>query len=182
MDEAKSVDQADLSAEQARSQAPARIPRPHGQRRRAQGSVAPPGQGAQAPERVKPLARLKKRAEFLFVRGGVKAARGAVLIEARRRAADGPYRLGLTATKKIGGAVIRNRARRRLREAARALLPAHGAPGVDYVFVARAEAPSTPWAALLDDVGNALISVRAKIDAPAAAGQPARPKRPPKSP
>jgi ribonuclease P protein component len=88
-----------------------------------------------------------------------------VLVEARRRAEAGPMGLGLTATKKIGSAVIRNRARRRLREAARRLLPELGQPGVDYVLVARQSTPAAAWAALLDDLGNALIRLRADLDA-----------------
>ncbi len=75
---------------------------------------------------------------------------------------------GFTATRKIGGAVVRNRARRRLREAARQTLPELGLPGVDYVFVARADAAAAPWPALLDDVRNALISLRAELAAPSA--------------
>lgn len=109
------------------------------------------------------IQRLTKRSEFLFVRHGVRAARGGVLIEARRRADDGPTRLGLTASKKVGGAVQRNRARRRLREAARQLLPELGLSGVDYVLVARQQTPDAPWAALLDDVRSALIRLRADL-------------------
>lgn len=90
------------------------------------------------------------------------------MIEARRRAEDGPIRLGLTATKKIGGAVPRNRARRRLREAARQLLPQFGLAGVDYVLVARQQTPEAPWATLLDDVRNALIRLRADLEPGAA--------------
>jgi ribonuclease P protein component len=107
------------------------------------------------------LERLVKRAQFLHVRGGLRAPGAHVLIEARRHAPGGPIGVGFTATKKIGGAVVRNRARRRLKEAARRLLPEFGLPGVDYVFVARQSAPDTPWAALLDDVRNALIRLRA---------------------
>ncbi|MBI1186288.1 MAG: ribonuclease P protein component [Alphaproteobacteria bacterium] len=108
---------------------------------------------------------MRKRAQFLFVRRGKKAVCPSVIVEARRRAPDGPAGVGFTATTKIGAAVIRNRARRRLREAVRALMPRHGLPGVDYVFVARAATPDAPWAALLDDVGNALLSVRAELEA-----------------
>jgi ribonuclease P protein component len=71
-------------------------------------------------------------------------------------------RVGYTTSKKVGIAVIRNRARRRLREAARAhagLLQ----PGCDYVLVARTEAASLPWTALLDDLQTALLSVARKL-------------------
>ena len=95
-----------------------------------------------------------------------------MLVQARPRD-DGEAAIGegFTATKKIGGSVVRNRAKRRLREAARALLPLHGRPGVDYVFVARSGAPDRPWARLLDDVKSALLSV-------AAGGDPPRPRGP----
>ena len=86
---------------------------------------------------------------------------------ARLRAAGVPlvYRCydhlvhGFTATKRIGNAVVRNRAKRRLREAARLLLPLHGVVGRDYVFVARGGTATRPWARLLDDVKSALISL-----------------------
>ncbi len=106
------------------------------------------------------------------------------MVEARRRDEAGPIGAGFTASRKVGGAVERNRARRRLREAARALLPEHGLAGVDYVFVARQSTPDAPWGALLDDVGNALIRLRAELlpgahgrsDKPARAGT-ARPRK-----
>jgi ribonuclease P protein component len=85
------------------------------------------------------------------------------MVEARRRAEAGPIGVGFTASKKVGGAVIRNRARRRLREAARQLLPVHGLPGVDYVLVARQSTPDADWAALLDDLKNALIRLAADL-------------------
>jgi len=97
------------------------------------------------------------------VRQGFRAARANVLIEARRRDETGPIGVGFTASKKVGNAVLRNRSRRRLREAARQLLPEFGLPGVDYVMVARQTTPDAPWAALLDDVRNALIRLRADL-------------------
>ena len=67
--------------------------------------------------------------------------------------------VGFTATRKVGGAVVRNRAKRRLREAARLLLPELASPGFDYVFIARGGVTTRPWPRLLDDVKSALISL-----------------------
>ena len=103
------------------------------------------------------IERLKSRPQFLAAAKGVSMARGAVLIQALDRR-DGQDHLGVgfTATRKIGGAVVRNRAKRRLREAARAVLPAMGRPGFDYVFIARQGTADRPWERLLDDVKSAL--------------------------
>jgi ribonuclease P protein component len=78
-------------------------------------------------------------------------------------------RLGFTATRRVGGAVVRNRARRRLKEAVRLTAPAHLRPGCDYVFIARAGATSRPWPALLDDVKTALIRLAADLGSPSVA-------------
>jgi len=89
-------------------------------------------------------------------------APGLILQAYKRRAADpetGPadaVRLGLTASRKVGGAVERNRARRRLREAARCLLPAAAEAGYDLVLVARAATLRRPFAALVEDLRTAL--------------------------
>lgn len=116
-----------------------------------------------------PIERLRKRADFLAAAKAPSCARGAVVVQARDRADGQPLvRAGFTATKRIGGSVVRNRAKRRLREAARALLPLHAAPGRDYVFIARAGTPTRDWGRLLDDVKDALQSL-------AATPAPARP-------
>jgi ribonuclease P protein component len=73
---------------------------------------------------------------------------------------------------------VRNRAKRRLREAARLLLPEHGRPGHDYVFIARQGAADRPWARLLDDVKSALIRLAAEDGARAPEHRRASPSAP----
>jgi ribonuclease P protein component len=105
------------------------------------------------------LGVLKKRAEFLHVRGGAYRAQGAIVIQMRANPSHDGLRVGFTATKKIGNAVTRNRAKRRLREIARALLPIYGLNGHDYVFIARDKTTQREWSALLDDAQKALITL-----------------------
>ena len=111
------------------------------------------------------IQRLKRRPQFLAAAKGRSEARGAVVVQRLERG-DGSDHVGagFTATRKIGGAVVRNRAKRRLREAARALLPGLGQPGSDYVFVARMGTADRPWARLLDDVASALTRLATPRD------------------
>ena len=89
-----------------------------------------------------------------------------MLAQARDRA-DGAatIRIGFTATRRIGGAVVRNRAKRRLREAARLLAPLQARPGCDYVFIARQGTATRPWARLLDDMRTTLQRLAADLSA-----------------
>ncbi len=106
---------------------------------------------------------------------GLKAGRPSCLIQMRPRD-DGSHevRLGYTASKKVGGAVQRNRAKRRLREAARLLLPPRAEPGCDYVFIANARTPDVGWPQLLDDVTAALQRL-ARLREASKAAEPAQP-------
>jgi ribonuclease P protein component len=107
------------------------------------------------------LATLKTRADFLrvaAVRG--RAVRPGFVLQAATRSArpDGgaEVRVGFTASRKVGNAVLRNRAKRRLRAAAAAVLSRLGRPGTDYVLVARGETASRPYAELLADLESAV--------------------------
>ena len=112
--------------------------------------------------------RLKRRAEFLRVAGERRkwAAPGLVLQARRREADEDGIRIGFTASRKVGGAVVRNRARRRLKAAAAEVMARHAAPATDYVLIARAETPTRPFAALLADLETALKRLGAWQEAP----------------
>ena len=104
------------------------------------------------------LGRLKTRAEFLYVRDGKYAARKSVVIQSRKaKDRKTGISVGFTATKKIGNAVIRNRAKRRLRECARQFLPKYGKDGFDYVLIARKDTPNIKWQQLCKDIEKALL-------------------------
>lgn len=107
-------------------------------------------------------ATLKKRSEFLWVRGGRRWSATAFVLEARARqdaASDAAARFGFTVSKKVGGAVERNRIRRRLRALTAALAPDQARAGFDYVLIARTGAISRSFADLKSDLDLALRRV-----------------------
>ena len=104
-----------------------------------------------------PLQRLTRRAEFLKVAAGRrKSVAPGLILQAATQAASAGLRVGFTASRKVGNAVSRNRARRRLRAAAAAVMPEHAAAGHDYVLVARAGTLTRPYGGLLDDLASGL--------------------------
>jgi ribonuclease P protein component len=119
-----------------------------------------------APTPAEGLVRLKTRADFLRVAAarGRAARPGFVLQAAPRPAAPGSppkpgVRVGFTASKKVGNAVVSNRAKRRLRALAAEVLPRHGRPGTDYVLIARAQTGERPFAELVGDLEAALRQI-----------------------
>ncbi len=109
------------------------------------------------------ITRLTRRPQFLAVAAAArKAVATSVVVQARRRdegdagADPGDVRVGFTATRKLGGAVVRNRARRRIKAAVQLVGPRHAEAGIDYVFIARAAALKRPWTKLLSDIEHAI--------------------------
>ena len=112
-----------------------------------------------------PLTTLKSRAEFNRVRGGRKWTAPSFVLQAMPRTNDGDApRFGFAVSSKAltvrggdgpvkrPGAVLRNRARRRLKEAARLVAPLHAKPDYDYVLIGRREALHQRFADLLEDL------------------------------
>ena len=125
------------------------------------------GQGSFAEAPVAPsavslcISTLRHRPEFLRAASARRQGTGGFLLQARFRNDGKPaVQVGFTASKKIGNAVFRNRAKRRLREVARAVLPHLAQPGWDYVLVARPGATvDRSFTLLLSDLETALRSV-----------------------
>ena len=114
------------------------------------------------------IATLKKRSDFLRVRDGARrwAAPGLVLQAAPAPEADaeeGLVRVGYTASRRVGNAVARNRAKRRLRAAVAHVMPASAQCGCDYVVIARSATLTRPFDALVGDLDAALARVGALI-------------------
>ena len=184
----------DLSTKPPRAQAPPWLPRPHGHQERPQGSCPPPGPrpqaavGLSAPQPVddytgptepaSPMSAgsfmpaevqlLRRRADFLRAQAGRKAVRQAFVLRARHRDEPGVNvtRAGLTVSRKTGGAVQRNRIKRRLRHILRALEPGTLQPGYDYVVIARPAALTLSFDLLAKDLESAIVSVHRTGNAP----------------
>jgi ribonuclease P protein component len=104
--------------------------------------------------------RLLKRAEFLAVRRGEKRRGRLFLVEMLARGDDDAPRVGYTVTKKVGSAVVRNRIRRRLKEAVRTHAAGDMAPGNDYVIVGRDDVLAAPFALLKAELSRRLRGSR----------------------
>jgi ribonuclease P protein component len=172
-------DEAHLPAEQPRAQAPAWIPRPHRDRRRPQDPGRPPrprpqvavglnadrptDQGSDLPQAAsRPVAGIRRRADFLAANRGRRVPTpGFVLLVRARDDGDNAMRIGFTVSRKVGGAVIRNRMKRRLRALARELLPQGGVSGADHVLIGRPGGIERAFGLLRGELAKALAKAGA---------------------
>lgn len=121
----------------------------------------PSGDSAPAPRDAVPPSRLKKNAQFRQVAKGTRLHTRSFSLQSARRpeaVAEGP-RVGFTVTRKTGGAVERNRMRRRLKEALRQVPDLCAAPDHDYVLIIRRQALSTPFAELIGELTRAFRDI-----------------------
>lgn len=120
------------------------------------------------------IERMKRRADFLRAQKSRRQVTPGLTLESCRSPDEVPLtecRVGFTASRKIGSAVKRNRAKRRLRAAAASVLPLLGRAGHDYVLVARAATLSRPYAALVADLTKALTTANAELEAASKRGR-----------
>src|SRR5690348_11207902 len=151
-------DEAHFPAEQSGPQAAARVPQPHGDGRRTQGAERSP---RARPQEAQRLTTITKRADFLAANGGMRASMpGFILLVRDRKDQDQAMRVGFTVTKKIGGAVVRNRMKRRFRALAREIVPAKGFAGADHVMIGRARGIERDFSLLRSELNQALDRLR----------------------
>jgi ribonuclease P protein component len=119
---------------------------------------------------AQPYIVMTRRADFLAANNGLRVARAGFVLLTRANEGQG-RRLGITVTKKIGNAVVRNRMKRRFRAIARELLPDHGLADTDHVLIGREGGVERDFALLR----NELIAALGR--AQAGKGDPPRRKR-----
>ena len=147
-------DEAHFSAEQSGSRTAARVPRPDGNSgRKGSDSCTPRARSKEAVG----LITISARKDFLAANQAKRAPMsGFVLLARPRDDGNATMRLGITVTKKIGNAVVRNRMKRRFRALAREILPQHGITGADHVMIGRASGIERDFTALRKDLTKAL--------------------------
>jgi ribonuclease P protein component len=128
------------------------------------------------------MERLRQRADFLAAAAGAKAPTPTFVLQMRRRPEDGPPRVGFTVTKKTGGAVERNRIRRRLREVVRLSQPACMRPGHDYVLIGRRAALNAPFERIKEEFEGALRRVHSAPAGRESRNRTPHPRKPRPSP
>ena len=151
-------DEAHLPTEQSGPRPPARLSPSQRDGRRPQDPQRPP---RARPQEAQRLVTLRKRADFLAANAGKRASGpGFVLLVRDRADGDPAKRVGYTVTRKIGGAVVRNRMKRRLRALAREMLTDGGFAGADHVLIGRAGGIERDYSLLRHELTRALERLR----------------------
>ena len=122
------------------------------------------------------LSVLTKRADFLSANSGLRNARAGFVLLTRPNDGQG-IRYGITVTKKIGNAVVRNRMKRRFRELLRAALPKGGLPDHDHVLIGRAGGVERDFQLMSEELDKALERARAGRGDPAGGRRPRKGNR-----
>jgi ribonuclease P protein component len=145
----------DVSAAQPPPAENPRIPGPDEVGRRAEGTKPPPGQGSAPPDRIVPPAhegRLRSRRDFQNLYSEGTAVRGRLMVLIFRRNDQDRSRCAFVASGKVGGAVVRNRAKRLLREAFRGLRRDANISGHDVILIARPDCARTGIRAVSEEL------------------------------
>jgi ribonuclease P protein component len=107
------------------------------------------------------MLRLLQRRDFLAAAKAPAVSTPGIVVQGRKRDDNGPPRVGFTCTKKLGNAVMRNRIRRRIKEAARLTMPTIAEPATDYVLIGRSAAEKRGFEDLRKDIISALTKLHA---------------------
>lgn len=147
-------DEAHLSTEQPSARTSPRVPSPDVNRGRSHSDSQ--SSGARSQEALS-LITIRQRKDFLAANSARRVATpGFVLLVRDRGDGSDVKRLGITVTKKIGNAVVRNRMKRRFRELARLLIAPNGISGADHILIGRAGGVERDYATLAQELDKAL--------------------------
>ncbi len=161
-------DEKDLSTEQPSPEEEARLPGTHEDEKRAQGVERTPPERAAASRGLSggprsKDARLRRRREFQRVYGqGRRAAGRWLVLFAVSRGEGVPSRMGITASRRVGGAVVRSRCKRRVRELFRQYFVEAAEP-VDLVINVRRGCSTAPWGELVEDFLTCMSRLRSQL-------------------
>ena len=110
------------------------------------------------------LNRITQRKDFLRLANAQRVHSTSFVLQSRNRKDNASMRVGFTCSKRVGNAVARNRAKRRLREIARLILPISGQPGHDYVLIGRANVTATTdFAAMQTELAQSLQKLQSEL-------------------